>query len=167
MPVVKPCPFRQRTEPTILSFMMQVLTMLYLWLKAGHVIFVVFWMAGLFMLPRFFIYHQEVPVGAPENAAWIDREQRLLKIILWPSLVMVWVFGLALAVSGDWFAQGWLHAKLAVVLALTAYHVWMADYARHLAIGRRKLAGRKLRLINEVPGVAAAIIIVLVILKPF
>lgn len=147
--------------------MLQVLAMLYLWLKAGHVIFVVFWMAGLFMLPRFFIYHQELAEDSPENAVWIDREKRLLKIILWPSLIMVWVFGLALAVSGDWFAQGWLHAKLAVVLALTAYHVWMADYARHLAIGRRKLAGRKLRLVNEVPGVAAAIIIVLVILKPF
>lgn len=147
--------------------MMQVLAMLYLWLKAGHVIFVVFWMAGLFMLPRFFIYHQELAPDAPENAVWIDREARLLKIILWPSLIAVWGFGLALAISGGWFTQGWLHAKLAVVLALSAYHVWMADYARHLAVGRRKLEGRNLRLINEVPGVAAAIIIVLVIVKPF
>ena len=147
--------------------MMQVLAMLYLWLKAGHVIFVVFWMAGLFMLPRFFIYHQELAPDAPENAVWIDREARLLKIILWPSLIAVWGFGLALAISGGWFTQGWLHAKLAVVLALSAYHVWMADYARHLAVGRRKLEGRNLRLINEVPGGAAAIIIVLVIVKPF
>jgi putative membrane protein len=147
--------------------MMQVLTMLYLWLKAGHVIFVVFWMAGLFMLPRFFVYHQELPENAPENALWVEREARLLKIILWPSLILVWVFGLALAIGGGWFTQGWLHAKLAVVIALTAYQVWMAGYARNLALGRRKLAGKQLRLLNEVPGVAAAIIIVLVILKPF
>jgi putative membrane protein len=147
--------------------MMQVLAMLYLWLKAGHVIFVVFWMAGLFMLPRFFVYHQECAPEAPENALWIDREARLLRIIMWPSLVAVWAFGLALVVSGGWITQGWLHAKLAAVLVLSAYHVWMADYARHLAAGRRKLSGRGLRLINEVPGVAAAVIIVLVILKPF
>ena len=147
--------------------MLQVIAMLYLWLKAGHVIFVVFWMAGLFMLPRFFVYHQELPEAAAENALWIDREARLLKIILWPSLAVVWVLGLALAVSGGWFTQGWFHAKLAVVLVLSGYHVWMADYARHLAVGRRKLTGRQLRLANEVPGVAAAIIIILVIVKPF
>ncbi|EGD60180.1 hypothetical protein Y88_2054 [Novosphingobium nitrogenifigens DSM 19370] len=147
--------------------MLQVLAMLYLWLKAGHVIFVVFWMAGLFMLPRFFVYHQELPENAPENAAWVDREKRLLNIILWPSLVAVWGFGLALAISGGWFTQGWLHAKLAVVFVLSAYHVWMADYARHLAAGRRKLSGRHLRMVNEVPGICAALIIILVILKPF
>lgn len=141
--------------------------MLYLWLKAAHVIFVVFWMAGLFMLPRFFVYHQEVPEGAPENVAWVEREARLLKIILWPSLVLVWVLGLSLAVSGNWFTQGWLHAKLAFVLILTVYHVWLANYAQHLAVGRRKMTGKQLRLINEVPGVATAIIVILVILKPF
>ncbi|WP_353229365.1 CopD family protein [Novosphingobium sp.] len=147
--------------------MVQVLAMIYLWLKAGHVIFVVFWMAGLFMLPRFFVYHQELAPDAAENALWIDREARLLKIILWPSLIVVWVLGLALAVGGGWFAFGWLHAKLAVVLVLSGYHMWMAGYARDLAAGRRKLTGRQLRLANEVPGVAAAIIIILVIVKPF
>ena len=146
---------------------MQVLAMLYLWLKAGHVIFVVFWMAGLFMLPRFFVYHQELAPDAPENALWVDRESRLLKIILWPSLIAVWVLGMALAVSGDWFTQGWLHAKLAAVVVLTGYQLWMANYARYLAVGQRRLTGKRLRLLNEVPGVAAAIIIVLVIVKPF
>jgi protoporphyrinogen IX oxidase len=147
--------------------MLQVLAMLYLWLKAGHVIFVVFWMAGLFMLPRFFVYHQELPEDSPENAIWAERESRLLKIILRPSLILVWVFGLALAYSGGWFTQGWLHAKLAVVVLLSAYHMWLANYARHLAQGRRKLTGKQLRMLNEVPGIAAAIIIVLVVVKPF
>lgn len=141
--------------------------MLYLWLKAGHVVFVIFWMAGLFMLPRFFVYHQEAPEGVPENAVWIDRERKLMKIIMWPSLVVTWVLGLALAVSGGWFASGWLHAKLALVLALTAYHVWLAGYARALASGRRPLSGRRLRMLNEVPGIAAAFIVILVIVKPF
>ena len=147
--------------------MQQALAMVYLWLKAGHVIFVIFWMAGLFMLPRYFVYHQEAPVGSPENAVWIDRECKLLKIILWPSLVVVWVLGLALALDTGAFGQGWFHAKLAFVLALTAYHVWLAGYAKALAQGERRLTGKRLRLLNEVPGMAAAFIVVLAVVRPF
>jgi len=141
--------------------------MIYLWLKAGHLIFVIFWMAGLFMLPRFFVYHQEAPEGSPENAVWVDRERKLMKIIMWPSLIVVWVLGLALAMQIGAFQQGWFHAKLALVLALTGYHFWLASYAQNLAQGVRKLTGRKLRMLNEVPGIAAALIVVLVIVKPF
>lgn len=141
--------------------------MTYLWLKAGHVIFVIFWMAGLFMLPRFFVYHQEAAPGSPENAVWTDREGKLLKIILWPALIVVWVLGLALALVTGAFQQGWFHAKLAFVLGLTAYHVWLAGYHRSLAQGVRRLTGKRLRLLNEIPGVAAAFIVVLVIVKPF
>jgi protoporphyrinogen IX oxidase len=147
--------------------MEQTLAMTYLWLKAGHIIFVIFWMAGLFMLPRYFVYHQECAPGSPEEKLWIDRERKLLRIILWPSLIVVWVLGLALAMSIGAFAQGWFHAKLALVLALTAYHFWLAVYAEALAQGERKLTGRRLRLLNEVPGIAAALIVVLVIVKPF
>ncbi|WP_408635240.1 CopD family protein [Novosphingobium kunmingense] len=141
--------------------------MTYLWLKAGHVIFVIFWMAGLFMLPRFFVYHQECAPESPENALWIDREAKLLRIILWPSLAVVWLLGLALAMSTGAFGQAWFHAKLGLVLVLTAYHVWMAGYHAALARGERRLTGKRLRMINEVPGVAAALIVILVIVKPF
>lgn len=147
--------------------MEQALAMTYLWLKAGHVIFVIFWMAGLFMLPRFFVYHQEAAPGSAEAAAWVERERKLLGIILWPSLAVVWLLGFALAVSIGAFAQGWFHAKLALVLALTAYHVWLAGYAAALARGERRLTGKQLRLLNEVPGIAAALIVVLVVVKPF
>lgn len=147
--------------------MLQVLAMIYLWLKAGHVIFVIFWMAGLFMLPRFFVYHQEAALDSSENAMWIDRESKLLKIIMWPALVAVWVLGLALSISGDWVGSGWLTAKLGLVMALTAYHVWLAGYAKNLALGNRTLSGRHLRLLNEVPGIATVLIVILVIVKPF
>ncbi len=147
--------------------MQQVLDVTYLWLKAGHVIFVIFWMAGLFMLPRFFVYHQEAAPGSPEEALWVTREAKLLRIILWPALSVVWVLGIALAVTIGAFGQGWFHAKLALVMALTAYHVWMAGYAAALAKGERKLEGKRLRLLNEVPGIAAALIVVLVIVRPF
>jgi putative membrane protein len=147
--------------------MQDVLAMTYYWLKAGHIIFVIFWMAGLFMLPRFFVYHQECPADSPENALWIERERKLLKIILTPSLIVVWVLGLALAYSIGAFGEGWFHAKLALVLVLSAYHGWLVSYAKQLARGERRLQGRTLRMLNEIPGVAAAIIVILVIVKPF
>ncbi len=147
--------------------MQQALAMTYLWLKAGHIVFVIFWMAGLFMLPRFFVYHQEAAADSPENAVWIERETKLLKIILWPSLVVVWVLGLALASSTGAFNQGWFHAKLLLVLVLSGYHFWLADYAGKLARGVRKLQGKRLRMINEVPGIAAALIVILVVVRPF
>lgn len=146
---------------------MDFLASTYLWLKAGHVIFVIFWMAGLFMLPRYFVYHQEADPGSAEEARWIDREGKLRKIILTPSLIAVWVFGVLLAVAGGWWVAPWLHAKLLFVLALSGYHGWLVGYGRKLARGERPLTGRKLRLLNEVPGIAAAVIVVLVIVKPF
>lgn len=141
--------------------------MIYLWLKAGHVIFVVFWMAGLFLLPRYFVYHQELAPGAPERAVWTDREGKVLKIILWPSLIIVWVLGLALALTIGALQQGWFHAKLALVLGLTGYQFWLAHYHQALARGVERCTGRQLRMLNEVPGICAAFIIVLVIVKPF
>lgn len=147
--------------------MNEILSMLYLWLKAAHLIFVIFWMAGLFMLPRFFVYHQESAVGSEEDAKWIEREGKLRKIILNPSLVIVWVLGLALAYNIGAFSQGWFHAKLLFVLALSGYHGWMITYSKKLANGERSMSDKGLRLVNEVPGIAAAIIVISVILKPF
>ncbi len=147
--------------------MQQVLSMTYLWLKAGHIIFTIFWMAGLFMLPRFFVYHQECDPGSGENAKWIEREVRLLRIILWPSLIVTWLLGLAIALSQGYFAQGWFLAKLLFAAGLTGYHFWLAGYAAKLARGERGLSGKQLRLINEVPGIAAALIVVLVVVRPF
>ncbi len=147
--------------------MNEIISMLYLWLKAAHIIFVIFWMAGLFMMPRFFVYHQESAVGSEEDGKWIEREAKLRKIILNPSLIIVWVLGLVLAYDIGAFSQGWFHAKLLVVLLLSGYHGWMMGYTKKLARGERTMTDKKLRLINEVPGITAAIIVILVIVKPF
>jgi len=147
--------------------MNEILSMLYLWLKAAHLIFVIFWMAGLFMMPRFFVYHQETAVGSEEDGKWIEREGKLRKIILNPSLIIVWVVGLLLAHNIGAFSQGWFHAKLLMVLALSGYHGWMIAYSKKLARGERTMSDKRLRLVNEVPGIAAAIIVILVIIKPF
>jgi protoporphyrinogen IX oxidase len=139
----------------------------YLWVKAAHVTFVIFWMAGLFLLPRFYVYHQETTVGSPEDRAWIERESRIRSIILTPAMILVWVLGLMLAFDIDAWSQGWFHGKLAMVIALSAYQGWLSAYGRKLANGQRPLSGKAVRMINEIPGIAAAIIVVLVIVKPF
>jgi protoporphyrinogen IX oxidase len=139
----------------------------YLWVKAAHVTFVIFWMAGLFLLPRFFVYHQETVVGSPEDRAWIEREARVRSIILNPAIGLVWVLGLMLAFNIDAWHQGWFMAKFALVVALSAYQGWLGSYAKKLAAGQRPLSGRAVRMINEIPGIAAALIVVLVIVKPF
>src|SRR3546814_10016605 len=108
----------------------------YYWVLAGHIIFIIFLMAGLFMMPRFFIYHQECAIGSTEEVRWIRREGRLRKIILNPSLVIVWIFGLMLAFNIDAWTQGWFHAKLLLVIILSGYHGWVVGYSKKLAKGR-------------------------------
>ncbi len=139
----------------------------YLWVKAAHLTFVIFWIAGLFLLPRFYVYHHATAPGSAEDRAWIEREGRARSIILGPAMLIVWVLGLALALNIDAFAQGWFHAKLALVVLLTGYQGWMSAYGRKLAKGARPLENRTLRIMNEIPGIATAVIVVLVIVKPF
>lgn len=143
------------------------LVMTYAWIKAGHLIFVIFWIAGLFMLPRFYVYHQETPPGSAEEKKWIERERRLRKIIITPAMILVWLFGLTLAYMIGAWTQGWFLAKFATVVALSGYHGWMIDYGKKLEQGERPVSGRALRIMNEIPGVATAIIVVLVIVRPF
>jgi len=139
----------------------------YLWVKAAHITFVIFWMAGLFLLPRMYVYHQETSAGSPEDRAWIERESRIRSIILGPAMALVWVLGLMLAFNIGAFSQGWFLAKLALVIALSAYQGWLGSYGRKLANGVRPVSGKTMRMLNEIPGIAAALIVVLVIVRPF
>jgi putative membrane protein len=143
------------------------LSLTYAWLKAGHLIFVIFWIAGLFMLPRFYVYHQESAPGSEEEKKWVERERKLRSIILNPAMILVWILGLTLAWITQAWRFGWFEAKLALVLCLSAYHGWMIGYGRRLARGERPVGGRALRLMNELPGLAVVLIVVLVIVKPF
>ena len=139
----------------------------YPWVKAAHVTFVIFWLAGLFLLPRFYVYHHETAIGSPEDRAWIEREARVRSIILTPAIAAVWILGLMLAFHIDAWSQGWFHAKLALVIGLSAYQGWLGAYGKKLAKGERPLSGKAVRLLNEIPGIAAALIVVLVIVRPF
>lgn len=139
----------------------------YLWVKAAHLTFVIFWIAGLFIVPRYYIHHQQATPGSAEDRAWLEREDRARTIILTPAMLIVWVLGLLLAVHLGAFGQAWFSAKLALVLLLTAYQGWIASYGRKLANGHRELESKQLRIMNEVPGMLTALIVVLVIVRPF
>ena len=143
----------------------------YPWVKAAHLVFVIFWMAGMFMLPRYLVYHQEAAPGSVEERAWVEREAKLRSIILTPAMVLVWLLGLVLAANVGLFngtpGLGWLHAKLLLAVLLSGYHGWAVGYSKRLARGERRLTGKQLRLLNEVPGIAVALIVVLVVVRPF
>jgi putative membrane protein len=143
------------------------LSLTYAWIKAGHVIFVIFWIAGLFMLPRFYVYHQESAPGSAEEKAWIERERKLRNIIITPAMILVWLFGLSLMWTLQAWTMGWFQLKLLLVVLLSGYHGWMVGYGRKLARGERPVSGRALRMMNEIPGIAVILIVVLVIVKPF
>ncbi|NUT00650.1 MAG: CopD family protein, partial [Sphingomonas sp.] len=134
---------------------------------AAHVTFVVFWIAGLFILPRFYVYHHETTPGSAEDRAWIEREDRVRTIILAPAMIVVWLLGLTLAYITQAWTQGWFIAKIAFVIGLSGYQGWLGAYGKTLASGKRPLDNKTLRIMNELPGVATAIIVVLVIVKPF
>jgi putative membrane protein len=137
----------------------------YPWVKAFHVIFVIFWMAGLFMLPRFLVYWHQVPAGDPENALWTERCARLKRIILNPGLVIVWVLGLLLGAHLGW--PLWLWLKLVLVLALSGFHGWLLGTVRRFGDGGRPYAEKALRLMNEIPSLVTIGVVILVIVKPF
>ena len=89
-----------------------ILELTYLWIKAAHIIFVIFWIAGLFLLPRYYVYHQESTPGSQEERRWIDRERKLRNIIITPAMTLVWILGITLATVGHWWSSGWLMAKV-------------------------------------------------------
>lgn len=143
----------------------------YLWVKAAHIIFVIFWMAGMFLFPRYLVHHQEGLTDPAEAPRWIAREEKMRRVILTPSMIMVWLLGLALAANVGLFdgqpGLGWLHAKLLLVVLLSGYHGWMVGYSKKLAAGKPTLQPRQLRMLNEIPAVAVTLIVILAVVRPF
>ena len=140
---------------------------LYLWLKAFHVIAVIAWMAGMLYLPRLFVYHCEVPAGSPQSETFKVMERRLLRAIINPAMVATWVLGIWLALEGGFLKSGWLHAKLALVLILSAIHGVFTQFVRDFAEDRNAHSQKFYRILNEVPTVLMMGIVILVIVKPF
>jgi len=142
--------------------MKEAILTIYPWLVSGHVIFMTFWLAGLFMLPRQGIYMLDAAPGSAEEAKWAHRMGLLRKIILTPSLIVVWVLGLTQAWAMGYFTEGWLHIKITLVLLLSGYHGWLVAKTKKMARGERPLSEKQLRMIGEIPGVLLVLIIVTV-----
>jgi putative membrane protein len=140
----------------------------YPWIKAGHVIAVVAWMAGLFYLPRLFVYHvEQVQKGSPTDAMFQVMERRLSLGIMMPAAVATWVLGSLLTmVPGlvDW-GMVWPWTKAVSVLAMTGFHLWLAMRRRDFVAGRNRVTGRQYRLMNEVPTLLLVVIVCSVIVK--
>jgi putative membrane protein len=137
-------------------------------LKALHVISVIAWMAGLLYLPRLFVYHTGVAVGSETSETFKIMERRLLRAIMNPAMIASWGFGIAMiAMTPGWMSDGWLHAKLALVVAMTITHMAMARWRRAFAEDRNTHSHKYFRVMNEVPTLMMIVIVFLVILKPF
>lgn len=150
--------------------MTDMLSALYPWVKSLHVISVIAWMAGLFYLPRLFVYHAEkVGETGGTHELFQTMEWKLLRVIMNPAMVAVWVFGLMLVFTPgivDW-SEVWPWTKAAAVLAMTWFHHWLARRRKDFAAGKNRFSGRQYRLMNEVPTLLLVIIVVSVIARPF
>ena len=141
----------------------------YLWIKALHIMAVVAWMAGMLYLPRLYVYHAETPVGTPQSATFKVMERRLLRGIVNPSMVAVYLFGgLLLATPGvvDW-AAGWIWVKLAAVAVLTVIHHMLSRARKAFEADRNRRSATYFRVLNEVPALLLVIIVVMVVVRPF
>ncbi|MEH6833484.1 MULTISPECIES: protoporphyrinogen oxidase HemJ [Falsihalocynthiibacter] len=150
--------------------MFDILQSIYPWVKSLHVISVIAWMAGMFYLPRLYVYHVEsVKKGSETDALFQLMERRLLKVIINPAMIATWVFGILLALTPgivDWSAV-WPYAKFASVLGLSGVHGMLSKYRRAFEAGENVKSGRYFRMLNEVPTVLMVIIVVSIIARPF
>jgi len=140
---------------------------LYSWIKAFHVIAVIAWMAGMLYLPRLFVYHADTAVGSEQSETFKIMERRLLRGIINPAMVISWALGLWLAWRGFSFMGGWLHAKLAAVVALSAVHGYLSASVRRFAEDRNTKPARHWRIVNEIPTLLMIVIVIMVVVKPF
>lgn len=143
------------------------MTDMYLWLKAFHIIAVIAWMAGMLYLPRLFVYHAAVERGSGQSATFKVMEWRLLKLIINPAMIATWVLGLLLVWLGGWHTAGWMQAKFALVIAMSAVHGFFVRWVKDFAADRNTRSQKFYRIINEVPTVLLIIIVILVVIKPF
>lgn len=145
------------------------LAALYPWTKALHLIAVFAWVAGLFYLPRLYVYHATEPPGSATSETFKSMERRLLRAIMNPAMIAAWLLGIILVLTPgvvDWRA-GWWHGKILGFVGMTAVHMHLAAARRDFEADRRTHSHRYWRLLNEVPTLLLLLIVILVIVKPF
>ena len=139
----------------------------YDWIVALHVIAMIAWMAGLFYLPRLFVYHAGTTPGSETSETFKVMEHKLLRIIMNPAMIATWVFGLlAVWAQPAWLSEGWMHVKLTAVVLMSVFHMILAAWRRALAEDRNARSGRFYRIVNEIPTVLLIVIVIMVVVKP-
>ncbi len=146
------------------------LATVYPWVKSLHVIAVIAWMAGIFYLPRLYVYHCAVPRGSLESERFKVMERRLLKQIMLPAMIATWTFGILLVLTPgiiDWKHDGWWHVKLLMVVLMTGFQGAAGKWRRMFLEDRNTKPERFYRIANEIPTILMVIIVIMVIVKPF
>lgn len=140
----------------------------YSWIKALHLIFVISWMAGLFYLPRLFVYHTELKNGSKEDKLFQLMEKKLLRIIMLPAMIFTILFGLlAASIYGFQNLGIWFHIKMGLVVGMLYFHHFLGKRRKEFEIGKNKYSAKFYRIINEIPAVLMIVIVILVVVKPF
>lgn len=148
--------------------MSDLLASLYPWTKSLHIMSVIAWMAGLFYLPRLFVYHAEKSQpGDSRDQVFQEMERKLLRVIMNPAMIATWVFGLLLVATPgivDWGSL-WPYAKAAGVIVMTWLHHWLGLRRKEFLDGKNQRSGRSYRMMNEVPTIAMVVIVLAVVVK--
>ena len=139
----------------------------YQWVKAIHIISVIAWMAGIFYLPRLFVYHADAEKGSDKSETLKVMERRLYTAIMTPAMIATWLAGLALAFSAHVWTDGWFIAKIVLVAGMTWFHVWLGGCARAFAADANRRSSRTYRMANELPTLLVIGIVILVVVRPF
>lgn len=141
--------------------------MSYLWLKTLHVLAIISWMAGLLYLPRLFVYHVDAPKGSQQSETFKVMERRLMRAIMNPAMIVAWASGLAIAWQQEFFNQPWFQLKLALVVAMSGVHGWLAVQRKAFAEDRNDKSHVYFRVLNEIPTLLMIGVVIFVIVKPF
>jgi protoporphyrinogen IX oxidase len=139
---------------------------MYQWVLAAHIVSVIAWMAGLLYLPRLFVYHTASDIGSIQSETFKHMERRLLRAIMVPAMIASWAFGLWLTMLIGAWDQGWFHAKLALVVALTVFHFMCGRWVKEFDRDQRLRSQRFYRFFNELPTLLMIGIVILVVVKP-
>ena len=140
---------------------------MYLWIKALHIIAVISWMAGLLYLPRLFVYHAGVAPGSVQSETFKVMERRLLNFIMTPAMAVAWIVGIVLVLQGQWIGATWFHIKFALVIALSLVHGLMSHWVVEFSFDRNHHSQKFYRIVNEIPTVLMIVIVLLAVVKPF
>jgi protoporphyrinogen IX oxidase len=144
-----------------------IVVVLYLWLKAFHIIAVIAWMAGMLYLPRLFVYHAMSKPGSEQAETFKIMERRLIKFIMMPAMIATWLLGIALVIEGQFLGATWFHIKIVLVLAMTVLHGLYSHWAHEFDLDRNARSPKFYRIANEIPTVLLIAIVILAAVKPF